>query len=93
MSTVVTIIVRVVLTAIYALQLMMLARAIISWIAFDEDSPLQHFLYCATEPFILPIRKLIERSSRLSALPIDISFLAAYILLSVIAMLLPAVHF
>lgn len=70
------------------MQLLMLARAILSWIPFQEDSPVQRFLFCATEPLIIPIRNLLSRSERLSALPIDLSFLFAYIILSILAILI-----
>ena len=73
------------------LQLLMMFRAIISWLPIDEDSNLANFLYAMTEPVIYPVRLLLDRFEATSDLPIDISFIVAFILLSVIQMLLPVI--
>jgi len=75
------------------LQLLMMLRAILSWLPFDDDTPLQRFLFYATEPIILPVRNLLSRSDFFNSLPIDVSFLVAYLLLSIVIYFLPAVHF
>ena len=69
----------------------MMFRAIISWLPIDEDSILANFLYAMTEPVIYPVRLLLDRFEATSELPIDISFIVAFILLSVIQMLLPVI--
>jgi len=71
----------------------MVARAIISWLPFDDDSAISRFLIMTTEPIIFPIRKILERSSFFASLPIDVSFLFAYLLLSFLTFLLPSVRF
>ena len=73
------------------LQLLMMFRAIMSWLPIDEDSNLSNFLYAMTEPVIYPVRLLLDRFDALNDLPIDISFIVAFILLSVIQMLLPVI--
>ena len=65
-----------------ALQLMMFARAIISWIPVDEDSPVAAFLHAVTEPFIIPVRAVLERFEFFASSPIDISFFITFLLLS-----------
>lgn len=74
--------------ALMALQLAMLLRAILSWFPM-EDNKFTNFLYALTEPVIYPVRALFEKMNWFQNLPIDISFLVAYILISVISMLLP----
>lgn len=70
-----------------AIQLAMLLRAILSW--FPIDNRFVDFLHNVTEPFIYPIRRLFERFGWFRGLPIDVSFLVAYMLISVILMILP----
>lgn len=69
-----------------AIQLAMLLRAVLSW--FPLENRFIDFLHNVTEPFIYPIRRLFERFGWFQGLPIDISFMVSYILLSVITMLL-----
>ncbi len=69
-----------------AIQLAMLLRAVLSW--FPLDNRFVDFLHNVTEPFIYPIRRLFERFGWFQGLPIDISFMVSYILISVIMMLL-----
>ena len=69
------------------IQLAMLVRAILSW--FPIDNRFVDFVYAVTEPFILPIRRLFERMGWFQGLPIDISFMVSYLLITVVVMLLP----
>jgi YggT family protein len=78
----------VVRIAVIALQLCMMGRAVMSWFQFDEESPLYSFAVAVTEPVITPIRILLERFEFVASSPIDISFLVAFLLLSVLQMLL-----
>ncbi len=72
-----------------ALEMMMFIRAVLSWLPIDDDSPVVSFVYTMTEPVIVPVRILLERSETVRSLPIDLSFFVAFILLSVVQMLLP----
>lgn len=74
---------------ISALQLLMMLRAVISWLPVDEDSNLVTFLYTMTEPLIMPVRALLSRFEALEDMPIDISFLIAFMLLSLVQLILP----
>lgn len=73
---------------IAAIQLLMFARAILSWIPMDDDNPIENFLYAVTEPVILPVRSVIERFGWFEGMPIDMSFFITFLLLSVLEMLL-----
>ena len=79
----------VIYTAIGALQMAMFARAILSWFPGTFDK-LEEFLYTVTEPFIEPVRQLLDRFEIGTGLPIDISFFITFILLSFIQSLLGA---
>lgn len=93
MENIIYLVVNITYLAIGALQLLMLIRAIMSWLPFDDSSPLSRFVYCATEPVIIPVRNLLDRIGFLSDLPIDLSFLVTYMLLSFVMYLLPSVNF
>ena len=77
----------VIYTAIGALQMAMFARAVLSWLP-DVAGRLEDFLITITEPFIEPVRALLDRSETIRGLPIDISFLVTFILLSMIQSML-----
>lgn len=73
---------------IVVIQFLMLARAIISWLPVDEDNPIVSFLYAVTEPVVAPVRTLIERFGWFEGLPIDMSFMITFMLLSILEMFL-----
>ena len=73
--------------ALSVLQLAMLARAILSWFP-SAPGKLENFLYAITEPLIMPIRKLFERLNWFQGLPIDMSFFATYLILTVLLLVL-----
>jgi uncharacterized protein YggT (Ycf19 family) len=72
-----------------AIQSAMTVRAILSWIPM-ESNKITDFLFSLTEPFIYPIRRLFQRLNWFQGMPIDLSFLFAYILLSVLSSVLAA---
>ena len=76
-----------VLIFLMALELAMLARALLSWFASDGNR-IMEFLYVITEPFVHPVRLLFEKMNWFTGLPIDMSFFVSYILLSVITTVL-----
>ena len=59
----------------------MFIRAIMS-LFISGNNAILSFLYSITEPVIFPIRKLLEKLNFMPGLPIDLSFLITYILLS-----------
>ena len=64
--------------------MIMLATAIISWIPSMRDSRLYYLLQAVTEPVVCHVRNLIYRIPGADGMPIDLSFLATYMLLSVV---------
>ena len=62
--------------------------AILSWFV-SEDHPIMAVLAVVTAPIILPVRALLSRIPALERLPIDISFLVAFILLGIVMSALP----
>ncbi len=77
MTAVVAVLVGVVRTALYVINLAMLARAILSWFPLDEESRLVGILLLLTEPFVHPIRCILERFETFRNSPIDLSFTIA----------------
>lgn len=73
---------------IVMIQFLMMARAIISWLPFEEDHPIVTFLYTVTEPIVAPVRAVIERFGWFEGLPIDMSFFITFMLLSILEMFL-----
>ncbi len=70
-------------------QLLMMFRAVLSWLPVDEDSNISNFLFAMTEPVIYPVRMLLDRFEGLDEFPIDLSFIISFMLLSLVQMLLP----
>ena len=79
---------RFVFALVSFLELAMLVRAIMSWIPSLEETKLYDFVYALTEPFIYPVRQLLEKLNWFQGMPIDMSFLFTVILLSIISSLL-----
>ena len=70
------------------LQLLMMIRAILSWIPMDEDNQINTFLYAVTEPVITPVRMLLDKLGWFEGMPIDMAFFITFILLSMLEMFL-----
>lgn len=70
-------------------QLLMMFRAVLSWLPVDEDSDISNFLFAMTEPVIYPVRMLLDRFEGLDEFPIDLSFIISFMLLSLVQILLP----
>ena len=67
------------------LTLLMLIRAILSWFPVaDRSSKIMSFLYMVTDAVVYPVRKVLDRFESLKRFPIDVSFLATYILLHLV---------
>ena len=63
----------------------MMIRAILSWFPTEQEGPFIRLLYMITEPVIMPIRKIFARMGWFQGLPIDLSFMAAWLILTVIS--------
>ena len=91
MDLFVTIFARTALALLFALELCMLIRAILSWFPIKDDNPILLFVTMVTEPIVAPIRALFERMDWFQNIPIDVSFFVAYLLLSVVSTVLGVV--
>ena len=82
------IVVSILVVFIDIIQIAMFVRAILSWVGIGRNSKILFYLYFVTEPIIMPVRKLFKKMNWFGRLPIDISFLVTYILLSIISAIL-----
>ncbi len=73
---------NVVILALSLVELAMLVRAVLSWFPIDGNK-FTEFLFAITEPFIHPIRVLFVKMNWFQGFPIDISFLVAYLLITI----------
>ncbi len=70
----------------------MFARAIFSWFPQMQGSKIVEFLYMVTEPIIIPFRSLLDRFQGMRMMPIDLSFLCAFLALEVLQMMLYSLY-
>ncbi len=80
------------LTAVHYLidlvTLLILVRALLSWLPLREDNPIISFLNTMTEPVVAPIRNLLNHFSFVQELPVDFSpFFAVLVLMAINALL------
>ena len=67
-----------------AVELAMLARAVLSLFMPDGEGPLLDFIFLLTEPLVLPFRKLFERFGWFEGAPFDMAYLFAVITLGAV---------
>ena len=70
---------------LYAADIAMLGRAVLSWIPDGNQTRIGAFLYVITEPFIMPVRGLCNRFGWFRGLPLDMPFLITALLLMLIS--------
>ena len=88
MEEIAYIIIRLAMIMIWVLQGAMFVRAIMSWIPGADENRFGDFLYAITEPFIVPVRAILDRIPLFQGFPLDMSFLFTYLLLSLLSMFL-----
>lgn len=71
-----------VMTLLSFVELCMLVRAVLSWFPIQDDNKILRFVCMVTEPLIAPIRALFDRMGWFRNFPLDMSFFAAFLLLS-----------
>jgi len=72
-----------------ALQIALLVRAVFSWLPTDEEGTVLTFVTHITEPVLLPVRNLLSRSESISSMPIDLSFIVTFMIVTLIGYMLP----
>ncbi len=88
MDGIIYIIKKTVYYLVRVILIMMFARALSFWLTTDEDSKLTAFLYAVTEPFVIPVRMLVDKIEALRNLPMDISFMLSFMLLGLVQLLM-----
>lgn len=73
---------------ITALSYMIVARVLLQFFATD-DSKMYQFCYAVTEPVVSPIRDALSHFDYLEDIPVDFSYLATFMLLTIVRMILP----
>ena len=77
-----------VLVLIWATQILMLIRAVLSWIPADIDNAFIRFVYGYTEIVITPVRALFDKLHLFEGFPLDMAFLVTFIFIAVIQVFL-----
>ena len=85
------VIITIVKIFIYVLQLAMLLRAVMSWIPDMQENKFSDFLYTVTESVVIPVRMLFEKMNWFQNMPLDVSFIVAYLLLAILSAILGAI--
>jgi YggT family protein len=67
---------RVLDGVLFVYQLILIARAVLSWVSPDPRNPIVQFLYAVTEPPIRAVRRRLPMSLRY--FPVDIAFLVVF---------------
>lgn len=75
---------NIALSLISALEILMLARAVMSWFPQAQGNRFHQAVTAFTEPVIMPFRSLVNRIPALRGFPLDISFMLAYLVLIMI---------
>ena len=70
------------------LQTLMLIMALMSWVPQLRQSKIYYAISMIVEPVIDPFRRLLYKIPGMDRFPLDLSFLAAYMVLSMLAGLL-----
>lgn len=79
---------RVALLLIEVLQTLMLVLALMSWIPGLRQTRVYQMLAMVVEPIIDPFRRLLYRIPGMDRFPLDLSFMVAWLTLSLLAGLL-----
>ncbi|MBR6740729.1 MAG: YggT family protein [Clostridia bacterium] len=66
------------------ISLALLVRALLSWFPEARQSRFYEIIYTVTEPILSPFRRLFDRLNIGRGFPIDLSFLAAVIVIQII---------
>ncbi|MBQ7500559.1 MAG: YggT family protein [Clostridia bacterium] len=78
----------VVVYGLYFIEIVMLVRAVMSFIAPTADGVVASFVYNVTEFFVSPVRELLNKIEFVRNSPIDISFLVTYLIIVVLSSLI-----
>ena len=72
-------------TVLYVFDLLLLVRAVCSWVPSFRESAVYRFSYTVTEPVLRPVRDWLYRFDFARRCPIDLSFLAVILLVNLLS--------
>ncbi|MBQ8145704.1 MAG: YggT family protein [Clostridia bacterium] len=67
-------------TVIYIFDLLLLVRAVCSWVPSFRESIVYRFSFTITEPILRPVRDLLYRIDWVRRCPIDLSFIVVVLI-------------
>ena len=83
MGSIIYPLIRFIYFAVRIYTLMIIARAVISWVRPNPHNPIVQMLYKVTEPVLFPIRRALTK--RIGHMGIDFSPIVAIVLLNILA--------
>lgn len=69
----------------------MMARMLLPFFLNPEESRIYQFVYCISEPFVVPVRYFLVKFNLLQNSIIDWSFTVSYLILVLLRYFLPAI--
>lgn len=75
---------RILLIVLSIFETCLIVRAILSWIPSARNSRISQFLITITEPVVHPVRNLLFKMEWARRLPIDLSVLVVFIIISIL---------
>lgn len=91
METIFYLIAKCVRVALDLISLSMMVRAFMPLFVDVEENGLYMLTVAITEPFVAPVRFVMDKLGIAQNTPIDMGFMAAYIILFLIDLFLPAI--
>lgn len=77
---------------LFLLQILMLGRILLAWIMPDSEGRLVDFVFLITDIIVVPIKALFDKLKLFQNSFMDMSFIAAVVLLMVVQLMLPVVR-
>lgn len=71
-----------------AVQVLLIVRVVLSWLQLDEENPIEIFVFVFTELFVMPVRAVLGCFGLFEDLPIDMSVIFTFFILSIVGMFL-----
>lgn len=69
---------------LFAIEILMLCRAVVSWLPVDDDHPIVRFLIGTTEIFITPFRVIFDKFGWFEGFPLDMPFFFTFMIIILI---------
>ena len=82
---------KIIAVALDVVSFAMLVRVILSLFPSMQETRFMVFLLCITEPFIAPVRFLLNKFNLFQGTPIDWSFTVTYLIIAILRTALPTI--